>query len=485
MTTITVVGAGFSGTLLALHLLRRCPPWTRICLIERNPQFGRGPAYATGNPNHLLNVPAGRMSAFHDRPDDFLAWLGGQPAEVAGQVHAGSFVSRGLFGAYVRHLLNAELKDAEHGHRLDLLRGEVTGLDASGPRIRLLCGNGRCAEADLVVLALGNFPPEAPPVADMAFYDSRFYRPDPWAADSFTELDREAPVLLIGTGLTTVDGVVSLLGQGHRGPIHALSRRGKLPLRHGTAAAQPALRPVSWPTRLTELTRMVRGEAAFAEANGSNWQRAVDELRPFTVDVWQSLSAEDRKRFLRHLRVWWDIHRHRLAPMVADQIDAARASGQLRIIAGRVRAYAKLADDLVEVTYRPRGRQDELRTLAAARVVNCAGPGADYARISHPLVRSLLQDGLVRPDRLQLGLDVTGAGALRGADGAVSGRLFAIGPVTKGMFWEMTAVPDIRRQCEVLATHLAMLARPPVAMPMPMVVPAPIGAIFPRVTTVP
>jgi uncharacterized NAD(P)/FAD-binding protein YdhS len=165
----------------------------------------------------------------------------------------------------------------------------------------------------------------------------------------------------------------------------------------------------------------------------------------------------DRRRFLRHLRPWWDVHRHRMAAEVADRIDAARASGQLRILVGRVRDYA-VRSDRVEVAYKPRG-QERLDRIEAVRVVNCAGPGADYDRISDPLVRSLLQHGVVRPDPLRLGLDVTANCALLNKDGAISRRLFAVGPVTKGAFWEMTAVPDIRRQTEKLAEYLAGLVK--------------------------
>jgi uncharacterized NAD(P)/FAD-binding protein YdhS len=468
-STIAVIGAGFSGTLLSLHLLRRCPPTTRICLIERNSQFGRGQAYSTGNPSHLLNVPAGRMSAFYDRPNHFLEWLQRQPGlDRDGCPPSGAcFVPRRLFGAYVRSLLNEELKrDPEY--RLELVRGDVLGIDRGGRRLGLSIDRDRRIEADLAVLAVGNFPPSPMPVADPSFYDSALYRPDPWAADALTALDRTAPVLLIGTGLTTVDVVISLLDQEHTGPILALSRRGLLPLRHVNGPAGPPGDPHSFPTVLTELARFLRKEAREAVAAGGSWQPIIDELRPFTQDVWQTMSPTDKARFVRHLRPWWDVHRHRMAGAVADRIDQARASGQFRIHAGRVQSY-QIRGERVDVTFRRRG-VNELETLEVARVVNCSGPRADYGRISDGLIRSLLEDGTVRPDPLRLGLDVTGTCALLHRSGAISRRLFAAGPVTKGAFWEMTAVPDIRRQCEFLAQHLAGLMK---SVPAPASVPKP------------
>lgn len=459
-TTIAVIGAGFSGTLLSLHLLRRCPRTTRVVLIERGGQFGRGQAYSTGNASHLLNVPAARMSAFHDRPDNFLDWLWEQPEEARDNVAPApqAFAPRRLYGAYIRDLLKAEIR-REPRSRLRLVRGEVTGLDRSGPTLRLLLDRDRELAADLAVLAIGSFPPAPTPVADSSFYDTPLYQPDPWAPTTLANLDPSSPVLLIGTGLTMVDVAISLLDQGHTGPIHALSRRGLLPRRHGGKPLPEVEEVPELPNRLGEMLRFLRTEARRAQAAGGSWQSVVDGLRPFTQDVWQAMPHADRLRFLRHLRPWWEVHRHRMAGPVADRIEAAQASGQLQARAGRIRNFELMADGTVEAGFQPRGEEGRA-ALRAARVVNCSGPGADYDRIAHPLVRSLLREGTARPDALRLGLDVTATCALLNREGGISRRLFAVGPVTKGAFWEMTAVPDIRRQCELLATHLATLAKP-------------------------
>jgi uncharacterized NAD(P)/FAD-binding protein YdhS len=206
-----------------------------------------------------------------------------------------------------------------------------------------------------------------------------------------------------------------------------------------------------------ELVRSLRVEARHAAAEGGDWRPIVDRLRPFTQDVWQALSPEDKARFIRHLRPWWEVHRHRMAGPVADRIETARAGGQLRLHAGRIRSLRQ-EGEVAELIYCRRGDGTPV-VLHAERVVNCAGPGCDYDRIGHPLVQGLLRTGLARPDPLRLGLEVTATCALRDARGAISRRLFAVGPVTKGAFWEMTAVPDIRRQCEVVAEHLAGIVK--------------------------
>ncbi len=391
------------------------------------------------------------MSAFVDRPRHFLDWLERQPAQFleGEQPTDASFVPRRLYGAYLRHLLNHGV----HDRAIDTLHDSATAIDGT----TLWLASGRALSVDLVVLATGNDRPSTPCDA-LALRRSPNWRPDPWAPDAFTGLDRHAPVLLVGTGLTMVDAVITLLDQGHAGPIHAISRRGLLPRPHGDGAqVPPPQRPL--PADLRDLTRLVRRQAA---ASGDAWRGAIDALRPFTQEIWQALSIDDRRRFLRHLRPWWDVHRHRMPPSVAARINAVRASGQLRVQTGRISG--------CEMSKRGLNVRVELRgdtvTLGVARVVNCSGPCTDATRSDNPLVRALLRDGLARPDPCRLGLDATAAGALRGRDGTVSQSLFAVGPLTRGALWEITAIPDIRRQCESLATHLSELLRDRVRQPV-------------------
>lgn len=451
---IAIIGAGFSGTLLALHLLRRCPGSVRIHLIERSPRFGRGLAYSTGNLNHVLNVPASRMSAFHDRPDDFLDWLR-QHRWPGGPVTPNGFVARKVFGDYVRYHLKEEFRRAAgRGGRLLLTRGEVIDLLVGRHGVVLRIDRERRAEADIAVLAVGNFPPEPPPIADRSFYDSDHYRPDPWAPEALAGLDPADPVLLIGTGLTMVDTAISLLDRGHAGMIHALSRRGLLPRRHAASPSPAAAlieRPL--PTTAAGLTRALREEAEEAVAQGGDWRAVIDGLRPATQDIWHAMPAEERARFVRHLRPWWDVHRHRIPPDVGDRIDDAIARGQLVFGATRLRRMQAEADGAF-ITHRPRRSLADQR-LVVRRVINCSGPACDYERIADPLVRSLLDRGDIRPDPLRLGLDVSSLCALRNRRGEIWQRLYAVGPVTRPAFWEVTSVPDIRRQCETLAAHLA------------------------------
>ena len=452
--TIAVIGGGFSGTLLALHLLRRCPRG-RVLLIERNPQFGRGLAYGTGNETHLLNVPAGKMSAFHDRPRDFVDWLMQREQGDKGGVPfgEGSFVPRRLFGTYVRHLLNTELKTGDAA-RLELLRGEVVDI-GEGDHLALALDRGGNVAAHLAVIAIGNFPPEAPVVADPWIYERECYKGDPWAADTLADLNPATPILLIGTGLTMVDTAMSLIDRGHSGPIHALSRRGLLPRHHVRHGAAPLLSSFALPPTVSGVMRLVRAEIKRARDQGGSWQTVIDALRPLTQELWLSLPPAERARFLRHLRPWWEVHRHRMSPEIAARIRAALRIGQLTVTAGRIAAYRQGATG-IDVEYRT-ARLGTRRLADIGRIINCAGPACDFDHVKNPLMQALIRRGQARPDLHRLGLDVTLFGALKARDGAISQRLHALGPLTKGIFWEMTSVPDIRRQSELLAAHLAQL----------------------------
>jgi uncharacterized NAD(P)/FAD-binding protein YdhS len=441
---VAIIGAGFSGTLLALHLLERGPENLTILLIERAPGFGRGLAYGTRDSNHLLNVRVGNMSAFADRPRHLEQWLAERrEGELA---HSGAFITRRVYGDYLGSLIRGAVTRSPGAERLLLIHDEAVGLAQTPAGVRLTLAMGSQLMADAVVLAVGNLPPSPPRGLDVSALSQRAYAPDPWADGALDDLDDQAPVLLLGSGLTMVDLVLSLDGRGHRGPIAALSRRGLSPRRHD-GLAPPAVEAPKVPhLPLSGLLSWHRDRVSRL-----GWREAVDALRPLTQSQWAEMSDEKRRRFLRHLRPWWDVHRHRMAPQVADRIETLRAVGRLTIAAGRLLTVALQGED-VEVTWRPRGAlRDEV--FSFARVINCTGPGGDVGRAG-PVVRRLIEGGLGRVDPLGLGLEVDGGCRLIRADGSSDPRLYAVGPITKGSFWEIVAVPDIRNQVAEVASHI-------------------------------
>lgn len=439
MDRVAIVGSGFSGTLQALNLLRHDGP--RAVLIERAAEAGRGVAYGAAHPNHVLNVRAANMSAFPDQPDHFVRWLEARGATAAAPL----FVPRLIYGEYLREMLATARAAAPA--RLTVVQGEVIDLIEDGGVALRLADGGRVA-ADAAVLAVGNLPPHDPPGLDAAALAGPGYQRDPWSASAVADLRDGDTVLLLGAGLTMVDVALTLEARGFGGRIVALSRRGLLPRSHA-AASPPWARIGECPRcSASQLVRRVRGRA-----RAVGWREAVDELRPFTQAMWGSAGEAERSRFLRHLRPWWDVHRHRLAPPVAERLAAMQADGRLTVVAGKTIAFAERGEG-VEVAWRPRGAVQAERTVVR-RVVNCTGPLGDLHRTREPLLRALLDRGAIRADSARLGIDVDRSAAAIGADGRASARLFAVGPMTRGAFWEIVAVPDIRAQTWTLARRLS------------------------------
>jgi uncharacterized NAD(P)/FAD-binding protein YdhS len=436
---VAIVGAGFSGTLQAINLLRHHGP--RVTLIERRGAFARGVAYSTTSPAHLLNVRAANMSALPDDPGHFVRWL----AEH-GRGTATCFASRRDYGAYLAELLEAEMRAAPG--RLTLLQDSATEVACTDQGVTIGLDSGGKLAADAAVLALGNLPPRDPPGVAAANLPADLYASDPWSGDFAAGLTDDDTVLVIGTGLTMVDVVLSLEAQGFGGRIVALSRRGLTPHAHGDPAMPRSSLSERPAATGADLVHVVRRRA---EAVG--WRAAIDELRPYTQAMWLAAPYAEQVRFIRHLRPWWDIHRHRLAPEVAAQVQALKDSGRLQVLGGKLTRIAA-ADGRVDLAFRPR-HQDRVERLSVRRVINCTGPQGDLLRTKEPLLHLLLAAGHVRPDRHRFGIDVNAQAETIDANGRANPRLFALGPMTRGAFWEIVAVPDIRVQTWSVARRLA------------------------------
>jgi uncharacterized NAD(P)/FAD-binding protein YdhS len=440
---VAVIGSGFSGTMVALHLAETLPPGLRVLLCERE-TFACGPAYATRNAGHLLNVRAANMSAFPDKPAHFEHWLAAEPeidpAELR-QTEAGLFASRGLYRRYLCALLDRAVGGSG---RVEKRPAEIVDIERDGALWRLRAVDGSAFTASAVVLAIGNLPPVPT--------QSRLHCTNPWAPGVTDGLRPDLPVLILGTGLTMVDLVLGLRHGGCPGPVVALSRRGLLP--HSHAPSRP------WPTpelgeaeqgSLALLLGRVRWEVQRAAARGVDWRGVLDSLRPISADIWRSLSPTDRSRFLRHLRPYWDVHRHRLAGPVAEQLAALRASGYLRVRRGRL-LDMRFGDDRVDALIRAHGAETP-ETLTVQRVISATGLQT-AAQADSALVRSLLRRGLARLDPWAFGLDVTDTLEVRGANGRPVPQMWALGPIVRGVFWECIAVPDIRVHARLAARRV-------------------------------
>jgi uncharacterized NAD(P)/FAD-binding protein YdhS len=300
------------------------------------------------------------------------------------------------------------------------------------------------------VLAIGNFPPADPRMPGLTD-ESTLYFSFAWAANVLEDLPTNGSILLIGSGLTSIDLIMALRSKRFQGTVHVLSRKGLMPRRYRPEERWPHFWDEHAPRTTRGLLRMIRDQIKLASERDVTWRGVIDSLRPVTQEIWQTLPLDEKRRFLRHLRSHWEVHRHRIAPEIGDVLADMKAEGQVHTYAGRVIRYSE-QDGIAKVSYRERFSRHK-RTLKANRVVNCTGSETDCRRIDDSLISSLFAQGLARPDPLFLGLDTDEHGRLLGLNGTAS-SLFALGPTRKGSLWETTAVPEIRVQAAELAEHL-------------------------------
>jgi uncharacterized NAD(P)/FAD-binding protein YdhS len=427
----------------------------RVVLVDRAPSMARGAAYADRPYPYLLNVPAGRMSANSREPLEFLAFAQRKLPGAAAE----DFLPRALYGEYLESmLLEAEVSSPPHV-TLERVRGDACSLERTGSvtsPFRLLFTDGRTLAADDVVLALGNPPPARLPGTE-ALVGSPHYVDDPWRASS--EFQPGETVLAVGTGLTMADVVVAGTHQARdQVVVHALSRHGLVPPtqtafrhRHCEGDSGALLRAASSSAR--RLVRSVRDLSTEMEHQGGDWREAITFVRNLAPVIWQRLPTRERRRFLRHARSYWDIHRHRLPQETLAAINQLRLREKLHVHAGRLVALDPIGGR-VRVTWRPRGAT-EAATLFVDRVFNCTGPDYNPRRSRDPLLRSLMSQGLVTSDSLGLGLRTGSYGTLVDAHGRTTNNLYYIGPMLRADHWESTAAPELRSHAERLAHHLA------------------------------
>lgn len=440
---VAIIGAGFSGTAVAANLLRRGRRAPDVVLIERKQRFGPGLAYATMDDAHFLNVRASNLSMFADDTAHFTRWL----AARGKRDHGVRYVQRKLYGKYVEDTLR-RARRSMFDHGLQRVHGDVLTCRRAGEGWMLELTTGAALEADAVVLATGHAAP--PPLG--AFEKASVPVIGAWDVSAQRRMP-SGDVLLVGAGLTMVDVALSLAQHRDKGVIYAISRRGLPPRPHLLNASPVYAGAVDLPAPLSDALHAFRKEARAMADRGEPWQHAVDRLRLRTPELWRRLPLETQQRFLRHLRPWWDVHRHRMAPDVSKRIKELTDSGRLRILAGDV-ASAEMAGNKIKLQHRQRGSFVRHR-LEVAGVINCTGTSADPARSQEPLMVQLLGDAIARPHANRMGLDVDVEGRVLDGDGRSNETLFALGPLTTGAFWECIAVPEIRRRATAIAMTLA------------------------------
>ncbi|WP_095125727.1 FAD/NAD(P)-binding protein [Pseudomonas sp. Irchel s3a12] len=456
---ILIIGGGLSGTMLAVQLLR-LPGRRHVLIIEPRAEIGRGEAYSAVELGHTLNGNAARMSVDPDNPDDLTQWLtehitaGGWPESAEQKVPISElFPPRGLFGVYVQQrLAEARRVGARNGSSVEHLRAEVVDLQVEADSVQITLSNGQALRGGYAVLATGMFPAARTPQKTSSGLNAAAL--DPWDVAAMRQLDPQSTVLIIGSGLTMVDAVVSLEQAGHRGPIEVFSRHGLLP--------HVRRQPPAWVDFLgddhslctpRQLLRELRRQCQAAIAQGIDWQAPLDAVRVHIARLWSQATDTQRRQFVRHVRPWWESHHHRSPPLSAALVERLYKEGRLRIQAASFKGLEASPDGGVRIRIRRRG-ESQTCVVQGAALINSSGIEYDWRRVARPLPQQVLARGLVQPGPLALGIAATVDGAVLDAEGRAAGRLFAMGPPLRGMWWESTAVTDVALQAKALAARL-------------------------------
>ncbi len=445
---ITIIGGGATGTLLAVNLIKNANDEPlEINLIERGKRFGRGVAYSATEDFHLLNVPAAKMGAFPDDIEHFYHWLTAKNHDFA----PSDFVPRRLYGEYLRELFAEVSANKKSNVAVNLIDDEAVDIEIRDDKSEVVISSGETIESDKVVLAFGNFLPPHPKAESQRFVESEKYFQNPWATDIFDKVSETDDVLIIGTGLTFADVVMSFHHRRHKGKIHGFSTRGLLPAVHKLGFVYDSFADeLKGKTRITDLLQIVRRHVEKAEADGSDWRAVIDSLRPQTQEIWLNLPVAEKRYFMQHLSRYWNVARHRLPPATAAILDEMQTAKQLEIGSGRLRKI-EFADGKFTVTFAANGAEN---TFTADAIINCIGSESNFSRVESTLVKNLLAKNLLNLDSLKMGLDAAPDGRTIDANGKTSDAIFTAGTALKGVLWESTAMPEIRAQANKLATLL-------------------------------
>lgn len=446
MKTISIVGGGFCGCMLTLHLLKKRHSKIKIHLIERSEKLCRGAAYSTEFNFHLLNVNAGKMSAFQSDEDNFINWL----KENKYPYNHEDYVPRKLYGTYLSSLLYHELN--EQPDKVDIHTEEAIDLSLDNDKAIILLESGKKIISDKVVLAPGNFPPQSDNDPFEKYIGDGMYFTNPWDHQTIlSKIHKEEDILILGSGLTMIDLCTTLYYNSHRGKINTFSRHGFLPAVHKPVQYYPSFyHEIEKTSSLTEVFSIVNKHLRSHKQQGGDWRDVIDSLRPYNQKIWMNFSTNDKALFIKKLNRLWSISRHRIPQQYQITINELLENKMLAIHSGTINTIEKNGRKL-NITIR-KNNYEHPTTISVHRVINCTGPQLNYLKLHNPLIKNMLQKGLIHPGPLHLGVDAFPDGKVKNHFNETI--IYALGSALTGVLFESTAVPELRIQAEVLADIL-------------------------------
>jgi uncharacterized NAD(P)/FAD-binding protein YdhS len=452
--SIAIIGGGFAGALSAIKLLDAATSPLDITVVERRAELGRGVAYSTMEPVHLVNGPANIFSLYPEDPEHLARWLvenGPANGWVPPQDAASSTPPRYLFGTYVGDELRRAVAQARGESTFRHVRSSATQLRSTPDDVRVRLENGDEIVADEVVLALGVFQ-AGPPAGEARVASHPAFAASPWDPAALDRLAGGKDILIIGSSLSMVDAVASMEARGYSGSYQVISRRGQfVESRRNVEPARDFLADRPLPATARSLLSLVKAERRAIAQAGGDWQGLPLAIRPHILPLWQKASDRERLRFTRHLRAFWDVTAHRSAPDSHAAIE--RAVGEERLFHRAARLVWLAPDgERIEATIRTRLG---VKTSAFDGVIDCRGHQLhDWRRIADPFVQNLLASGEVRPHGTGFGIDATAEGALISRDGQIHRNLSAVGHPLRGVAWESSSITEQRAQAIALADRL-------------------------------
>jgi uncharacterized NAD(P)/FAD-binding protein YdhS len=452
---ITIIGAGFCGMITALNLAKQSGNQTLdITLIHSGSPFGKGVAYNPNSDKSLLNVPCEKMSCFFDQPNHFLDWTCNQ---VGYELHKPEFIAklflpRALYGKYLLETWNEEIAKLPKNIAIRIIEAFATDINEYEKGYAITLSTGIVVNSKYLVLATGNEKPGNPVIENKEFFESKNYFQNPWDKASTSNLDNQGDILVIGNGLTMVDTVMELCDNKFRGRIFTISPNGFsiLPHRHSGTSYTAFSEEIKGKYDLNSIYSTFINHSRKLRELGISAEPITDSLRPFTQNIWINLSVTEKKRFLSHVRHLWGLARHRLPIHIHDQIQKLRIDKKLEILKGRLIDIKEVENQITVEYYNKVSQQNE--TLTVSRIINCTGPQVNVQKSTNPLLKCLVQKGMIQSDLYRLGIVTTSEYEIVNAHEVVMPNLFTLGGNLRGMLWETTAVPELKKQCHDLSS---------------------------------
>jgi uncharacterized NAD(P)/FAD-binding protein YdhS len=472
---VVVVGGGFSGTMAAIQLARMgAGRPVRVTVVNTGYKPARGVAYDTDCMEHLVTLPAHLSSAFPDEPAHLVEWLQTDACARDLEVQAldrdkvpGAFISRRLYGQYLESLMHEYVNGSRsNGVSIRYVEGEAVDVEnVTSDEAQVVLQDGQRILAHKIVLATGNEAPAGLPgfsAADVARHPG--WVANPWVdwSTHLADADPGQDVVLLGTGLTCVDIMLTLLRQNWRGSITAVSRHALLPMPH-FAAEESMEGTEDWPPAGVELTSLTLQEllalfsehAARVKAAGGHPARLIGKINPQATSLWQNFDLADKQLFVSRYATRYKNLRQHIAPSLHAELQQAVVHEKINVARGSVLA---VETDNERLCVRIQDGSDALpaRTLRADMVINCLGPNVRTTDTNSRILRNLLSKQLIEPDDMDMGIRVDARLRALVEGRQVSPLFLALGPLLRGTLWDSIAVPDLRLQAvKVAQTILA------------------------------